>query len=311
MLTLICLSALSADPSNLQAQDKPPPSFALKDGDRVVLVGSAWIEREQCYGDVEAMLHVIFPRARFTVRNLGWSGDTVWGDARAGFGTSEDGFTKLVEQVNAEKPTVLFLGYGTNESFNGPAGVERFVRGYDRLFKALHGEKCQTIFLAPPSFAKGQYPATIDRPNYENHVRIYQDAIRTVASKPLVTCIHPNLYDRWKRDDQDLCSDDGILPNALGYRLLASKLALSLAPNSDVLDKSRATAIGNALKPLIVKKNELYFHRYRPQNDTYLHGIRKHEQGQNAKEVPQFDPMVEELDRKIIETKLKLASEKK
>ena len=39
-------------------------------------------------------------------------------------------------------------------------------------------------------------------------------------------------------------------------------------------------------------KNRLYFYRWRPQNETYLFGFRKHEQGNNAVEIPQFDPLV-------------------
>ena len=47
------------------------------------------------------------------------------------------------------------------------------------------------------------------------------------------------------------------------------------------------------LRHAVLKKNELYFHRWRPQNITYLFLFRKHEQGQNAKEIPEFDPLVE------------------
>lgn len=53
------------------------------------------------------------------------------------------------------------------------------------------------------------------------------------------------------------------------------------------------------LRRAILKKNELFFHRWRPQNNTYLFLFRKHEQGQNAGEIPQFDPLVEEQERKI------------
>ncbi|HQR43545.1 MAG TPA: hypothetical protein PLX97_12700, partial [Gemmatales bacterium] len=56
----------------------------IREGDRVVLIGGALIEREQQYGYLETMLHAMHPDRKFTVRNLGWSGDTVWGDARAG-----------------------------------------------------------------------------------------------------------------------------------------------------------------------------------------------------------------------------------
>src|SRR5262249_41619897 len=44
------------------------------------------------------------------------------------------------------------------------------------------------------------------------------------------------------------------------------------------------------LRAAINAKNKLYFYRWRPQNETYLFGFRKHEQGKNAAEVVQFDP---------------------
>ena len=53
------------------------------------------------------------------------------------------------------------------------------------------------------------------------------------------------------------------------------------------------------LAEAINEKNTLFFHRYRPQNETYLFLFRKHEQGNNAVEIPQFDPLIAELEKKI------------
>ena len=50
------------------------------------------------------------------------------------------------------------------------------------------------------------------------------------------------------------------------------------------------------LRQAILKKNELFFHRSRPENNTYLFLFRKHEQGQNAKEIPQFDPLIKQQE---------------
>ena len=47
----------------------------------------------------------------------------------------------------------------------------------------------------------------------------------------------------------------------------------------------------------------MFFHRYRPQNETYLFLFRKHEQGNNAAEIPQFDPIVEDLEKQIQQLK--------
>ena len=53
------------------------------------------------------------------------------------------------------------------------------------------------------------------------------------------------------------------------------------------------------LRSKIKRKNEMFFHRYRPQNETYLFLFRKHEQGNNAVEIPKFDPIVEKLEQEI------------
>ncbi|MGV2337444.1 MAG UNVERIFIED_CONTAM: hypothetical protein LVR18_26285 [Planctomycetaceae bacterium] len=54
-----------------------------------------------------------------------------------------------------------------------------------------------------------------------------------------------------------------------------------------------------SLRQFIRTKNELYFHRWRPQNITYLYGFRKHEQGNNAADIARFDPFVKELEERI------------
>lgn len=53
------------------------------------------------------------------------------------------------------------------------------------------------------------------------------------------------------------------------------------------------------LRAAINKKNELFFHRHRPQNETYLFLFRKHEQGNNAVEIPAFDPLIEQEEERI------------
>ena len=63
-----------------------------------------------------------------------------------------------------------------------------------------------------------------------------------------------------------------------------SGVLIDRGPESDQVERLRAAIIG---------KNRLYFYRWRPQNETYLFGFRKHEQGKNAREIPQFDPLVE------------------
>src|SRR4030095_12547029 len=73
--------------------------FEFRDGDRVVLIGDTFIEREQSYGYVEHMLTTHYPARNISFRNLGWSADTPVGVSRAGFDPPEKGFDRITEQL--------------------------------------------------------------------------------------------------------------------------------------------------------------------------------------------------------------------
>src|SRR5262249_54968431 len=142
-LCLFLLGALGSVPA------RPAEPFAFKDGDRVVLIGSTLIEREQRAGYWETMLTARHPKLNLMARNLGWSPDTVLGDARAGFGTTADGFRHLKEHTLSLKPTVILVGYGTNEAFEGKDGVDRFVKGLNTLLDTLAPAKARVVLLSP------------------------------------------------------------------------------------------------------------------------------------------------------------------
>lgn len=57
------------------------------------------------------------------------------------------------------------------------------------------------------------------------------------------------------------------------------------------------------LRAVVKEKNRLFFNQWRPQNETYIFGFRKHEQGQYAAEIPLFDPLIEAQEAKITELK--------
>jgi len=58
------------------------------------------------------------------------------------------------------------------------------------------------------------------------------------------------------------------------------------------------------LRQTVIAKDRLYFYRWRPQNETYLFGFRKHEQGNNAREIPLFDPLVAAKEKEIARLKV-------
>ena len=90
-------------------------------------------------------------------------------------------------------------------------------------------------------------------------------------------------------------TDDEVHFTGDGYKQTTSAFARALG-------LSESSGYSDALEPLrqeIRKKNRLYFYRWRPQNQTYLFGFRKHEQGRNAKEVAEFDPLVAAAEAEI------------
>lgn len=80
----------------------------------VAIVGGASAERMQHFGYFEALLTAQYPDSALTFRNLAWSGDEVTLRPRPlNFGSME---VHLAHQ----KPDVVLMFFGTNESFAGP-----------------------------------------------------------------------------------------------------------------------------------------------------------------------------------------------
>ncbi len=292
-LLLVCCSL------GLLAPAHAAEAFSLRDGDRVVFVGSTLIEREQRYGYWETALTRRYPDKSIIFRNLGWSGDTVFGDARAGFGTQADGFRQLKDHVLALKPTVIFIGYGTNESFAGPKGLPHFVKGLETLLDTFASTKARIVLLSPLKQENLGPPLPNPAENNKN-LRLYADAIRDTAKKRGHFFV--DLYDLLSKEKHPL-TDNGIHLTGDGYRRSALVLERALGLGGTDADLAQA----EKLRQVIVAKNRLYFYRWRPENETYLFGFRKHEQGQNAREIPQFDPLIAEKEKEIAKLRVAVA----
>lgn len=264
---------------------QPAPTFELKDGDRIVWIGNTLVEREQRYGYWETALHAAFPKVKFTLRNLGWSGDTVFGEARGRFdyANAEKCFRQLVDQTLELKPTVIFVSYGTNESFDGEAGLPKFEKGLNKLLDALKPANARIVLFSPLP-AGGAVNVSIP-PARNEALRLYSEAIKAVAAKRGLR--FADLFQECSGQAIAI-SDNGMHLNETGYGHTAGKFVHSLGVETSTI---RWADLG-PLRKAIVEKNQLFFYRWRPQNETYLFGFRKHEQGRNAREVAEFDPLV-------------------
>ncbi len=281
-----------------------PPKFELVDGDRVVFIGNTFVERDIQHNYLETMLTATYPDRKITFRNMGWSGDTVFVPARAGSAPNK-GFDLLVEAVKDLRPTVLFIAYGMNESFEGEAGLSRFVDGYNKLLDALAVTKARVVLISPIAHEDLGRPLP-DPLDHNIKLKMYFDAIREIANKREANFV--NLFDPvlgvWKNFKKPL-TDNGIHLNGFGYYLAAIEIMDLLGLSTD-LEKVAIHPGGEfkdekleKLRQVIREKNVFFFDRYRPQNDMYIFHGRKHEQGRNAVEIPQFDKFIEEKEAEI------------
>lgn len=90
------------------------------------------------------------------------------------------------------------------------------------------------------------------------------------------------------------------------YRLLSGDKLIGTASSETLAMKgipviSPGPTRSDRLRAAVMKKNELYFHQWRPQNITYLLGFRRHEQGANSREIAQLRKLVAEQQEQIFE----------
>jgi putative heme-binding domain-containing protein len=341
LLTLIAVPQMSA------ADDAP---FEIRDGDRVLLIGDTFMEREGTFGRIELLMHTQFPDRKFTVRNLGFAGDTPLGWSRASFDPPAKGWERLKEQLDLVRPTVAFLGYGMAASLQEmtdrsgdhalnpdpmrygaePMSAPRFKKELAQLMDAVEAasksegreSKVRFVLLSPISHEDLRNEGRPRLPDPAPHNRLlaaYAKAVDELAqerSARFVSLTNPQSdYAKFmlRNEQAGPLTDNGIHLHEAGYKRVAGQIAKTLGwaftpkPVADYREDelqsliARKHALEDALLPAITRKNELFFHRWRPANSTYLFGFRKHEQGQNAKEIPEFDPLIAaaevELDR--------------
>jgi lysophospholipase L1-like esterase len=334
--------------------------FELADGDRVVFVGNTFFERDLHYNHLETALTARWPGRNVVFRNLGWDGDTVWGDARAEFGSPADGFNSLAKHVADLKPTVIFVAYGMSESYAGPKGIDPFTQQLDKLLDMLSRTQARIVLLSPIRHEDLGRPLP-DPAEHNQNLRLYGDAIAKVAARRSFDFI--NLFDLSGSEKQPL-TQNGIHLNDRGYRAAtwAIERALGLPPLTCEIEKSqpgsfvqkdatlpsggrtlkvRGLAAGTyvlkiddvpvatakaedwakgvaltrgpefdqleKLRALIAEKNLHYFHYWRPQNDTYIFGFRRKEQGNLTAEFPKYPPILDEKDAEIAKLRVPVA----
>lgn len=311
-LCLAFLSPLKAEP-------------LLQSGDKVVLIGNTLIERARLYGHFETALQIAAGKdvTDLRFRNLGWSADSVFADSRSYFGPPQEGRDRLAKNVEELEPTVVLLGYGTGEAMSveqgwtneagaaeaSAGGLEEslslfkssYQKKIDALREAAGGSIRELVLLSPPPLENLGDPLPDQAENNER-IAMFRDAIRDLAEANQARFV--DFFASLGGDEFDgrianpPLTDNGVHYTEAGYAALAQALLKELGYDSLPISVSEAEQ-KEELRAEIVEKNRLFLHRWRPANETYLFLFRKHEQGQNAKEIPMFDPLIQAQETKI------------
>ncbi len=262
--------------------------LVLESGDMVVLLGDTFVERDGNYGYLEAALTAAFPGKNLRFRNLGWSGDTPRAESRAYFGPPAEGFGRLKEQLANLRPSVVISCYGAVDAFRGAAGRESFVGAYGVLLDMIQETSGAGVVLMSPPAAQTLPKPFPDLTAHNGELAATSQAIGELAKKRGLRFA-------------DLFRAMGTAPRATenGVTFTESAYAALAPVFLEALGVTAAAKVPEALRPLVVAKNQLYFYRWRPQNEIYLFGSRKGEQGNNASEVQLFEPLVSEKETAI------------
>jgi lysophospholipase L1-like esterase len=358
-------------------------ALEIRDNDKIALLGNTFIERAQKYGYIETAITSANPDKNLTFRNLGWSGDTVFGHSRSYFGPPSEGFNRLQKLIEAEKPTLMLLNFGANASYEGEAGIEKFVQGYERLIKMLQEASPNARIALLTPLPQEQLPPPLPPADKHNaELAMYRNAIVKIGEKHGFVVV--DLFEAFGEGTHgnltnaiDPLTDNGLHLTQGGYWYAIPTIQMAFGQQSkpwkhtvNYQNKASFTfqpkqlmappvpehtscllnlhhghknrpqliiknlpkgkwkvtdAAGNVLasetaekwatglrlnitpdaqqaeqlRQAINQKNRLFFHKHRPQNETYLFGFRKHEQGNNAAEIPKFQPLIEAKEKEI------------
>ncbi|MDQ6479443.1 GDSL-type esterase/lipase family protein [Dyadobacter sp. LHD-138] len=212
----------------IQAQNVPVGAsgrFDLKNGDRVVFLGNSLFENDFQYGWLELLLTTRFPDRDVTFRNLGWSGDNVWGDGRSTFTNPPTAYQHLMQDITKAAPTIVFLAYGGVEAQEGQAGLSHFKEGLNNLLNKIDSLGAKTILLSTIPVVSSDTAVNVSKRNED--LALYSTAIAQVASarsKQFIDIYQP-IQEMSKKET---IIENGVHLNETGYFYLASVLEKGL-----------------------------------------------------------------------------------
>lgn len=249
-------------------------SLEIRKGDRVIIIGNTLAERMQYFGNFEALLHQRFPEHQLVVRNLGWSADELTLRPRSA------GFKDHGHTLKDHKADVILAFFGFNESFAGPAGLDKFKADLDKFITETtttpyNGkEPPRLALIGPIAHENLKNPHLPDGKANNENIALYSKAMAEVCAAKNVPFV--DLFTSTKAAYEASPSPftiNGVHLNATGDAAVASLIEAALFGESDGLmshpDYTRK------LLAAVNEKNLQFFYDYRATNGCYIYGGRK------------------------------------
>jgi putative heme-binding domain-containing protein len=272
---LPCLALLLPLGVPLRSADEPKSAGKLevRAGDHISIVGNTLADRMQHDGWLETYFYSRFPKHQLVFRNLGFSGDELTTRLRsASFGSPDKWLT-------SNKTDVVFAFFGYNESFAGPAGLDKFKKDLDTFIKntlaqKYNGASAPRVVLFSPIAHEDLHDRNLPSGSEQNlRLEIYTGAMAEVAKAnnvPFVDLFDPT-RDLYAKAPKPL-TINGVHLTERGNEMLAQ-----------VIDKALfATGAGPRREPqglekirqAVVDKNFYWFNRYRTVDGYSIFGGR-------------------------------------
>jgi putative heme-binding domain-containing protein len=340
-MTLSGVALLLAGRGTFRAADPDPAgALTLLPGDHVCIIGNTLADRMQHDGWLETVLQSRFPRHQLVIRNLGFSGDEVAGYTdrpdrfsrlrSMDFGTADQWLAGSAPVPQPRKLTnpdavpanrfertdtradVIFAFFGYNESFAGPAGLDKFKKDFDNfikhtLSKHYNGKSAPRLVLFSP--IAHEPPKGRDLPDgraNNERIELYTAAMAEVAKAnrvPFVDLFTP-IRALYANTSQPLTLN-GVHLTEDGNRELARVIDRALF--RDGTEPSRDPSALEKLRQAVLDKNLHWYNRYRAVDGYSTFGERaflKFTNGQSNYEVVQrelevLDVMTANRDKRI------------